>query len=91
MKQLDWITEHYKIPCEDVTGLKIWNRPNSNQWDLYCDFLGMKGNIINFYVSNGDWYGELDVVNRTIYIEFTRDTIPYHKFEFIYEKPIDIK
>lgn len=95
MKQLDWITEVHKIPCEGVVGINIWQSEEGfyGEPDLECEFLGMKGSTIRFYVINGAWYGELDVVSKTIYIEFTEDTVPYHKFEFIYEndkKVVDI-
>lgn len=88
MKQLDWITEHYKIPCNSVTGIKIWTTEEGFNGDpcLECEFLGMNGNVIKFYVVNGNWEGQLDVVAKTIYIEFTENTVPYHKFELIYEK-----
>lgn len=87
MKQLDWITDVYKIPCDGVIGVNIWMKEGGwyGEPDLDCDFLEMEGNKIRFYVVNGAWYGELDVVNKTIFIEFTENTVPYYKFEFTYE------
>lgn len=86
MQQLDWVSECYQVPHDNIEGINIWATKDGFDGgaDLECEFLAMNGNIISFYVINGAWSGKLDVVNKTIYIEDTKRTVNYHKFELIY-------
>lgn len=93
MRQLDWVSKQYGISSKPLTGVNIWYRSDSDidDPDLICDAT-LKGQYVDFYVINGDWYGKLDMAAKlmTIYCPNGVFVVPYGRCEFIYEEESNV-